>query len=400
MNDESNVVTFERSRRRPDPARVREFAVTARRLQAERQSSSELVERLLRTTPRNEWPRLAEEPSMRNSGALEKLAKEISSRLEKNPQEALALSNLATAIAETLAFDAYPAIVLAQIRAQAWKDRGQALRYLARYREALEALDRAEALLVNFGSLMHDLAVVMYVRAITLQESGEFDESRSLLNESGLIFKEHGDVRRFMYCAVAEGMLEFRLGKLLAARQAFTELLGTARSIQDRETEARLHNNIGQCASRLGELENATIHLTHAMTLFDSLGLETDVLRAEQAAALVTLRKGDIRRGLAELREARSGFLSHGMIEEAGLCGLDIVGALVEEDKAAEAVELAASIVEEFSDAGLNRRAVTAVEYLREAIRARRATRATVTSIADYLGALQRNPNLEFVATA
>ena len=65
MNDK--VVTFERARRRPDPARVQEFAETARRLQRERLESADVVTRVLRETPQEEWPRLATRPELRNS---------------------------------------------------------------------------------------------------------------------------------------------------------------------------------------------------------------------------------------------------------------------------------------------------------------------------------------------
>ncbi|HEX9985971.1 MAG TPA: tetratricopeptide repeat protein [Thermoanaerobaculia bacterium] len=399
MSDENNVVSFG-SRRRPDPALVREFAATARRLQQERSTSTELVERMLRTTPHQDWAALADKPSMRNAGVLEKLANEISARLETSPQEALALSNLATTIAETLPFDSYPPVVLAQMRAQAWRDRAQALRYLAKYRETLEALDRAESHLAAFGTLMHDRAMVMYVRGNTLRDIGALDEALSLLIESRLIFEEHGDTRRYLYCGVMEASVYYRSGDFVAGRQRYSALLEVARDLNDRETEARLHNNIGQCSTRLGEYENAVVHLARAHALFTSLGLTAEALRTERAEAKILVSKGDYRRGTAALREARTKFLSHGLIEEAGLCGLEVVELLLERDDASQAVELSREIVEEFAAAELSHRAVAALQHLHAALEARRASRATVRSIAEYIESLHQNPDEEFVATA
>ncbi|HEX2060827.1 MAG TPA: hypothetical protein VHK90_08795, partial [Thermoanaerobaculia bacterium] len=57
--------------RDPDPARVAEFAATARRLQHERHTAAEIVQRLLRQTPKWEWRSLAEREELRTSGALE-----------------------------------------------------------------------------------------------------------------------------------------------------------------------------------------------------------------------------------------------------------------------------------------------------------------------------------------
>jgi tetratricopeptide (TPR) repeat protein len=169
MSEESKLVPFSRARRRPDPARVEEFAAMARKLQQERQSS-DIVTTLLRDTPRAQWPFLANRTELRTAGVLERLGREVEARLDREPREALAIAELATAIADALPESAYPPIVIAQVRAHAWKDRGQALCYLARHDEALDALDRADTLLEPFGTLGHDLAIIRFVRASTLQE--------------------------------------------------------------------------------------------------------------------------------------------------------------------------------------------------------------------------------------
>ena len=95
MMDDRKLVPFDRGRRMADPARVREFAATARKLQRERETSAELVERALRETPMSEWARLAEDEAMRNSGALDRLSKEVDHRLHTAPLESLAIANLA-----------------------------------------------------------------------------------------------------------------------------------------------------------------------------------------------------------------------------------------------------------------------------------------------------------------
>src|SRR5204862_155082 len=113
-------------------------------LQQERETAAGVVTRLLSETPYSEWPKLAGREELRNSGALEKLGQESTSRLHRSPLEALAIADLETNIADALPAETYPRIVMAQLRATSWKDRGQALWYLARYEEALDALDHAE----------------------------------------------------------------------------------------------------------------------------------------------------------------------------------------------------------------------------------------------------------------
>ena len=76
MNDRK-LVPFAAALRRPDPARVAEFAETARRLQRERAASEDIVMRALRDTPRAQWPQLGERTEMQTSGALERLGQEV-----------------------------------------------------------------------------------------------------------------------------------------------------------------------------------------------------------------------------------------------------------------------------------------------------------------------------------
>ena len=68
---DDKVVNFDPSRRRSETLRFAELAETARRLQNERNGAAEAVAALLDSTPREEWPRLAEHPTLRTSGALE-----------------------------------------------------------------------------------------------------------------------------------------------------------------------------------------------------------------------------------------------------------------------------------------------------------------------------------------
>src|SRR5205823_13712624 len=131
---------------------------------------------------------LAENAEIRNSGALDRLSREVAASLEKDPATALAMSNLATTIAETLPADNYPPIVTAQIRAHAWKDRAQALSYVGRDAEALEAVERAEALLDRFAAVAHDRAIVRLQKAIVLQHLKEWDASLELLVECRRVF--------------------------------------------------------------------------------------------------------------------------------------------------------------------------------------------------------------------
>lgn len=398
--ENEKLVPFDRGRRPPDPARVAEFAATARKLQQERESAAMTVARLLEETPYSEWATLAGREELRNSGALEKLGLEGITRLHRNPLEALAIADLTTRIADALPDDAYPAIVMAQLRANTWKDRGQALWYLARYRESLAALDRAEQILEPFGTLAHDRAIVRLIRASALQDVQRFDDAFSLLAECKTIFEDHGDQRRHLICGIAEGAVLHHMQRYREARAVYQDLLQSAESLADTNAVADLHNNIGHSSVELGEFDTAEAHLTRAIQMYAQLGLPVRAATVELSRGRMMVRRGFLHDGMQHLAKTRDRFLGHGLVEEAGLCGLDIVEALLTSNMAAEAEQLARRIINEFTAAQLNTRAITALGYLSEVIAARRASAATAANVRQYIYSLRKEPDRAFVATA
>jgi tetratricopeptide (TPR) repeat protein len=395
--ESSNVVPF--GRRHPDPSRIAEFAATARRLQREREEAA-FVDALLDETPSSQWPLLAANRAWQTSGVLEALGNRIASILDRDPPEALELAVLETLIADALANDSYPAVVVAQLRAHAWKDRGQALAYLSRYEEALAALDRAEEFIAHFGSLAHDVAIVRFVRATTLQEVGRYDESFTLLHECRIVFRDYGDGRRYFLCRLAEGVLLHRLKRYAAAREQYLLLLAGMNEDVDPVDVACLHNVIGHCSVDLRDFDNAEVHLERAAAMFRELGQPLQAAKAENGRGKLFLARGELARGIAHLHAVRQEFLAAGMVEHAGICGIDIVEALLNRRAAAAAETLARTLVLEFTAAGLNGRAISALAYLRDAIIARRASPAVAMQVREYIVSLRRCPERDFVATA
>ncbi len=366
----------------------------ARKLQHEREEA-DVVQTLLRDTPRTSWPSLATRADLANVGAIERLGREVEARLDREPREALAIAELATAIADALPADAYPPIVVAQVRAHAWKDRAQALRYLARNEEALEFVARADSVLDAFGTLAHDLAIVRFVRAMVLQELNRFEESLRLLTECRVVFHGHADARRLLLCGIAEGMLLHRLKRFREARETYLGLLEVARELHQ-ESVAIIHNNIGYACIELGDFGAAERHLCDAIEILRALDQPLRVAMAELARGRVLVRTGNVERGIAHLRRTQGELKMHGLVEVAGISGLDVVEKYLTLDRAPEAESLARDIIRDFNAAGLNMRAISALGFLQEAIAARTASVATVDRVRDYIRSLRTRPEREF----
>ena len=370
-------------------ARKREFVAAAVRLERERTDAADVVARQLRETPAEEWPRLADLPALRNNAALEQMSEEVRKRLHRRPTEALTIAQLSTAVAALIPDGLYPPLVLAQVRANAWKDRASALRYLARYDEALDAASRGEEYLAPFAAVEHDRAIVRMVKGMVLLQIGRFDEARLVLGECRRVFAEHHDSRRHIHAGIAEGSVLYEMSRYADAQDVFTGALDDAIAAGDIESQARIHNNLGYCLTHVGDYVRANIHFSEAIAKFTDLGFIAEVPRTERGAGLVLIGRGQTDAGLAYLRDARRDFTAAGVIEEAGFCALSIAALLVERGEVAEARTLTQNVIDEFTAAGLDERAIAAVVRLRDAIDADGATAETVRTVHAFVESLR-----------
>lgn len=375
--------------------RIASYLAAVNLLKRERAAAGQTVERLLRETPREEWPSLATQADLQTCGALELLGRLAIDEVTRDPKRALGLAELACAVAEALPEHPYPAVVVAQLRAHAFKDLGDSLRVLGRHEEAMRALTRGETWLDDFGVLAHDRAIVRFSMAVTLQEMNRLPQSMSVLAECKDIFREHDDRRRLMLCGLAQGVVLQRVQKFREAREAYLLLLA-AEPEMNREDSAALHKVIGLCSIELRDFAVAESSLTRAVALYRQLGQPIEILKAETSLGRLYIRRGDIETGITHLRPVRRAFLQKSMAEEAGICALEIIEGMLARGNAPEADRLARMVIREFTSAGLSGRAITALGYLSEAIAASEATVALVGNVREYILSLQVSPEREF----
>jgi len=398
MSEERKPAVLAGFRRRIDHVRAQEFADTARRLERERVAAAEIVEKLLKATPAEDWPALAERGDLQTCGALERLGNYVAQVLGRDPQHARAVAELAVSIAEAIPERAYPAPILAQLRAHAWKDLGKALLYVGKCSDALHATDQAEARIAGFGSLAHDRAIVALVRAETLQQVDRFREAFETLAECKRVFRDHGDEHRLLLAGIAEGVLLHRLRQFREAREAYLLLLASNRESIDKESLAALHLAIGHCSVDLGDFDVAESSLNRAVALFNEVGQPLNALKSELGRGRLFVQSGRVDRGITHLQSTRAQFLRSGLVEEAGICGLEAVQGLLIRGDAKGAASLARQIIAEFTAASLSKRAISALGYLEEAIAAHRASTKTVVHVRDYILSLRTSPEREFTA--
>jgi len=381
----------------PPETRGEEFARIADLLQREREAAAIEVEPLLAATA--DWADLHLHPALDHSGALERLGKLVARTLNSDPQYALRVARLAVAVAEALPDDAYRPVTMAQLRGDAWKDAGNALRVLGRYDEAFHALTAAEAEFEKFaGVLAHDRANARFILAIALQETDRHNESLALLADCKTVFRGHGDMDALVRCGLAEAVLLQRLHRSREAREACLLLLAGNANLS-KENRAALHHTVGFCSVDLADFVEAEENLQQAINLYREIGQPLHALTGEAVRGRLFLRRGDPALAVTHLRHVRREFIRSSLAEEAGICGLEIVEGLLVLGRAAEAENLARKIVHEFTSAKLNTRAITALSYLTEAIVAKRASATMAHDVREYIVSLRTSPEREFTMT-
>ena len=390
-----NVVSFDRSKYKPDPARVAEFSAAARRLMRDR-SSGDVIASLLRETPREEWSQLAERAELRNSGVLERLSRNVAAALEKEPSDALAMSNLATAIAETLPPENYPAVVIAQLRAHAWKDRAQSLSYVGRDQEALEAIERAESLLISFAAVSHDRAIVQLVKAIVLQHLKEWDGSLALLRECRRVFNDHKDTKRLLHCGLTEAMLLHRRAEYEKARAVLVPLCTVARDARDLDSLGAVHNNLALCLLELGELTEANIHFSEAVRHLNDAGRWIEAARADMNIGKLFVRRNDSEHAMEHLSKAQDVFQNNAMPEETGSCGALMMEAMLVRGNDSHARTIAQELARQLTGSRVSKQAFEAIAYAESAIATHDSALTAVRHVYDFFESLQTDPERVF----
>lgn len=190
-----------------------------------------------------------------------------------------------------------------------------------------------------------------------------------------------------------------RLRRYREAREIYL-LLFTATKEIDTETRAALHRVIGMCSLELGDFREAELNLRQSIADYQILGQRLEVIKGQRCLGVLFIRRGEVDRGVQYLRPIRREFISSGLAEEAGLCGLDIVEGLLLLRRASTAETLARRIIGEFMAAELNTRAIGALGYLTEALAANRASATLVTEVREYIISLRTYPERDFATSS
>ena len=340
---------------------------------------------------------LAARAELHNAGAVRFLCTQSRALREKQPMHALTLADAAVALSDRLPGERYPATMIADLRGGAWLERANALRYLGRFAEALDALDIAENAYARTPVATFSLALVQYLRSVIFFETERLDEATRLARGAARVFRQFGEDERFIHAKIVEGGVLFHRNRFAEALDLFMSLVSAAKSLGDAATIARLYGNIANCYLGLQRRSDACGYFAQALSLYEALGFETEKIRTRWSLGRLMVNAGSVAEGVGRLREAKREFESLALTNEAAQVTLDIVDALLATGDTSEVARLCAGLVESFVAAGMTGNSLTALAYLREAVTTGRADRGLVEQVRAYLAGGPENTDRPFV---
>jgi tetratricopeptide (TPR) repeat protein len=329
---------------------------------------------------------------------VETLLKVSFERRFEDPAQMLELAELARDFAGGLDGGRHGVARVADLRARASAELGNAYRIAERLPEAREAFGMAERFRQDGSGDPLLAALVDTCRAALHTTLRQFPEARELYDRTIAAYEQIGDAHAAGRTRVQRAICSYYEGDaqraLAEARRGYA-LLDPAR-------EPEVLNAAGQ--SLLEILAHCGEYGQAARLLLQS-GLRQKI--AEQPINRMKLRwtEGRILVGLGRreraeeaFREARDGFLDLDHRYHAAVVGLDLAAVWLELGRDAEVGRLASDTLAAFREFGIHREAQQALSFLNRACEKQKVTPSLLRLVIHFLDRLEKNPHLSFVA--
>lgn len=332
----------------------------------------------------------------RTGGAVRVLSEAANAACERNPLHARNLADTALAIAGQLSTDDYPRDTLHTLRGLAWKERANALRFLAEYPAALDALDRADREFSHLGSQAFEFGNLAYIRASVLMYMDRLSEATLQAAESARIFAAYGDTERWMRARAVEAGVLFYRREFAEAARVFEQLRAYAETNNDVIGVARHSYHMATCFLQLGDAARAGPLLLDARKTYEERDVKTELVATDWMLAVLARVAGQFEESIVQLRAVKKAAEALALPEEAAHITLDLIESLLLTGRTREISSLCNEVIRYFRRSGKLREALTAAAFLKEAAAHGRIRVETVQHVRSFVQRLERLPDLLF----
>lgn len=290
------------------------------------------------------------------------------------PELAASLLRLALQLSSRLDEDFYGAANIRDLQARILAYQGNVHRLMDEYLEAEIPFARALKLLEQ-GSGDSTVRASIYSLLATLRgEQRRFAEADRLLDDVIHIYRRAGDDH-----LVGRTLLQqAHVAEIRGERDRSLALIGEARSLLDFGREPRLellslHNYLNLLAETT-EASDARRLLEDNRGLYLSLGDATLDTRLPWLEGKIALSLGELEEAETKLRRAQEALLDLSSPVAWGLASLDLAAVLVRQSRFEEIQDLAAVLLETFSNHGFQQQAFASLTILLQAAEAQAVT--------------------------
>jgi tetratricopeptide (TPR) repeat protein len=314
------------------------------------------------------------------------------------PREAVGMSQLATVLCSS--YFTHDPSHDAAVEGDAWKAHAAALLRAGDYSDADRACGQAASFysLVDGEERLYERTLLAIIQAQVAHFLGDSDRGLQLAAGAAATLAEAFPTKKKDYVRART-----IFGTILVAVQRYDEGLGTledcaevARRENDTEALASLVNNIGYVYMQLGKLKAARECFTTALQGFTSLGLKTEMTRANGGLARILMQEGRYNEAISELYKARAAYLDLRMPAVAGEVNLRIIEALFAAGRLNDIPSLCAEAVRTFTKENLPREAAKALSYIDACAQKRTLTLDEVGEVREFFQRLQADPEQLF----
>jgi tetratricopeptide (TPR) repeat protein len=366
------------------------------RVARENADADELLKDYFKVPEKAAYRNLAAQRKFVTGGVVRRLAQRAFEVCANEPLHALVFADAAIAVAEALPKNDYPPNALHDLRGRAWKERANAFNQLGESAPALDALDHAEREYRQVTSNMLSLGNVALVRAVAYYNLERFSDADREVQIAEELYERLGDAERRTKAMFLRGEIMYESHQFEAASQLFRSVLAYGESIDSHEWIAHGSYTLANCVLDTGDVENAALLFSKALTLFRITGLKTDRIFAEWGMGRVLLARGLFMDSLRRLHDVRVQFTTLGMTGDVALVALDSIEAMVALGMWKQIADLARRVFITFTEAGMLTSALTALAYIQTAAAEHRLTREAVREVREFVKRVERQPDLLF----
>jgi hypothetical protein len=313
-----------------------------------------------------------------------------------DPAQARELAWLATRVAEHLGRAGYAAPQVADFRARAWGELGNAQRISGSLREAEQSMARAlDFRAAGTGDPLLE-AWLSDLRASLLGDQRQFKPALSLLDTVHDLYLRHGEPHRAGRALISKGVFTGYGGD----PQAALELIGRGLAMIGPALDPglallALHNQISLLVD-CGRFREARTLLWRNRHRWQEAGESIDLLKLHWLEGRINVGLELLDRAERDLVRARQGFARAGLDYHAALVALDLAAVAMRRGDTHDARALAQESADVFTALDVEREAMAALLILRRAFEVEVATAGLVDSVADFLRRVELNPAVRF----